>query len=95
MLSSVTVHRRLLVKKKAFEQFWDIYKTRRAGLVGLTVLTALCVLAVFPGIFSPYNPRATGPISSFMSPPSSSHLLGTDDAGEDVLSLLIWGHEGR
>lgn len=93
MLSSAKVHR-LLVKKKSFEQFWNIYTTRKAGSVGLTILIALCVLAAFPGVFSPYNPRATGPVSSFMSPPSWSHFLGTDDAGEDVLSLLIWGARG-
>lgn len=92
MLSSFRIKRRLVVQKKAFEQFWNLYKTKNAALVGLAVLLVLCVLAAFPNIFSPYNPLlASGPR---MSPPSWSHLLGTDDAGEDLLSQVIWGSRG-
>ena len=93
MLSSVTVSRRLLVRKKAFQQFWNLYKTKKAGLIGLAVLLVLCILAAFPSVFSPYNPTVIGGVSGFMSP-SWAHLLGTDDAGHDVLSEVIWGARG-
>jgi peptide/nickel transport system permease protein len=94
LLSSVTVKRRLRVKKEAFEQFWNLYKTRKAGLIGLSFLIVLSVLAAFPNVFAPYNPTAIGGTASFNSPPNWAHLLGTDDAGEDVLSSLIWGARG-
>ena len=92
MLSPVTINRKLLVQKKAFEQFWNIYKTRKAGLAGLAVLFALCVLAVFPYFFSPYNPTVS--VGPRWSSPSLSHVLGTDDVGQDVLSEVIWGARG-
>jgi len=94
LLSPVTINRRLLVKKKAFEQFWNLYKTKKAGLVGLAVLLVLCAFAAFPNVFSPYSPTRSGGIASFMSPPSWSHPFGTDDAGQDVLSEVIWGARG-
>jgi len=92
LLSPVTINRKLLVQKKAFEQFWNIYKTRKAGLAGLAVLFALCVLAVFPYFFSPYNPTVS--VGPRWSSPSLSHVLGTDDVGQDVLSEVIWGARG-
>ncbi|HYB84017.1 MAG TPA: ABC transporter permease [archaeon] len=94
MLSSVTVTRRLRIQKKALQQFWNVYKTKRAGLIGLAILVVLCILAAFPSVFSPYNPQATGGVISFMSPPSWAHPFGTDDAGQDVLSEAIWGARG-
>ena len=94
MLSSVTINRRLLVKKKALEQFWNLYKTKKAGLVGLAILLVLCAFAAFPSVFSPYSPTRSAGVASLMSPPSWSHLLGTDDAGQDVLSEVIWGARG-
>jgi len=94
LLSSVTVSRRLRIQKKALQQFWNVYKTKRAGLIGLAILVVLCILAAFPSVFSPYNPQSTGGVISFMSPPSWAHPFGTDDAGQDVLSEAIWGARG-
>ena len=87
-----TSNRSLLVKKKAFAEFWNIYKARKSGLAGLTVLLALCVLAAFPNFFSPYDPTVS--VGARMSPPSWAHILGTDDVGQDVLSEVIWGTRG-
>jgi len=92
VLSSVAVNRRLRVQKKAFVQFWNLYKRKKAGVAGVAVLLILCTLAVFPNVFSPYKPTATA--GTPMSPPSLAHLLGTDDVGEDILSNLIWGTQG-
>ena len=92
MLSSVKVKRRLLVEKSAFEQFWNLYKTKKAGLIGITVLLVLCLLAAFPNVFSPYDPMTQ--VATRMSPPSWAHIFGTDDVGHDLLSEVIWGSRG-
>ena len=55
------------------------------GLIGLLVLVALLA----PWI-APYDPQAID-LSLPLSGSSSDHLLGTDQAGRDILSRLIWG----
>jgi len=57
-----------------------------AGTIMLTIVTVAAVLAPW---IAPYKPRAiTGePFAS----PSGAHLLGTNDAGADILSRLLWG----
>jgi peptide/nickel transport system permease protein len=58
-------------------------------LVGFLTVCAFAALGILAPWIAPYNPRAiTG--NSFESP-SRAHLLGTNDAGSDILSRLVWG----
>lgn len=55
--------------------------------VGLAVLLALSLMAVFASQISPHDPRQTGiPYQA----PSFEHLLGTNDLGQDLFSELIY-----
>ena len=56
---------------------------------GLIILTSLIIVAIFSDIISPYNPLAQ--VFNPKLPPSSEHLLGTDELGRDVFSRLIYG----
>jgi peptide/nickel transport system permease protein len=47
-------------------------------------------MAVFAPILSPYDPTLTDP-SHFQEGPSADHWLGTDLAGRDILSRVIYG----
>lgn len=65
---------------------------RRPGIlvsVGGVIVGLLAAVAVFAGLLSPFDPRAAAGPS--LAAPSSHHLLGTNDAGQDILSQLIWG----
>jgi peptide/nickel transport system permease protein len=58
-------------------------------LFGLGVLVFFVLVAVFAPLLEPYDPTTkTGDV---YEPPSSAHWLGTDDAGADMLSLVIAG----
>jgi peptide/nickel transport system permease protein len=62
---------------------------RPAMLFGLAILAFFVFLAVFGPWIEPYDPNTqTGAV---YEPPSSAHWLGTDDAGADMLSLVIEG----
>ncbi len=62
---------------------------RPAMIVGLGILAFFTFLAIFGPWIEPYNPDTqTGAV---YEPPSSAHWLGTDDAGADMLSLVIEG----
>lgn len=63
------------------------------GLVGLGMLVAVVIAAVFAPVIAPYDPKEVVRITidDIYAPPSSEHWLGTDDAGRDVLSNFIYG----
>lgn len=57
--------------------------------VGLVMVAVLVAVAVLAPLIAPYDPQAiTG---ATFERPSSAHLLGTNDAGSDIYSRLVWG----
>jgi peptide/nickel transport system permease protein len=60
----------------------------RKALVGAVILAVMAFVAAFPGLIAPYDPQAA--IYAQNQGPSSAHLLGTTQLGQDVLSQLIW-----
>jgi peptide/nickel transport system permease protein len=57
---------------------------------GLAFLGLVLFCAIFAGIIAPYDPIAQDYLA-FRQPPSSAHLLGTDDLGRDIFSRIIFG----
>jgi len=60
----------------------------RKATVGAVILLVMAFVAAFPGLIAPYDPQA--PIFPPNLGPSSKHLLGTTNIGQDVFSQLIW-----
>lgn len=59
------------------------------GYAGLGLVSIFVVVALFAPLISPFDPadRVGRPFES----PSWTHLLGTNDVGQDILSSLIYG----
>ena len=76
-----------------FKTFWRDFRRQRMGLIGLAMISLAIGVAVFAPLLAPYDPnesvRVT--IDNIYEPPSPEHPLGTDDAGKDVLTNLIYG----
>lgn len=60
------------------------------GVVTLTYIFLVVLVAILAPVVAPMDPMLTDP-NSIMTPPDGLHLLGTDSAGRDVLSRLIYG----
>jgi peptide/nickel transport system permease protein len=60
-----------------------------SGWIGLTVLTLMLILAIFPSAIAPYD--STERVALPLQRPSASNVLGTNDLGQDLLSELIAG----
>jgi len=60
------------------------------GAVGLLIVLALVVVAIFAPWLAPHNPTRPD-FMAMLAPPSDQYLLGTDELGRDMLSRLIWG----
>jgi len=62
----------------------------KMGLVGTVLILCLLFVAIFSPLLEPYSYKEQH-IENMNAPPSSSHLLGTDDLGRDMLSRIIRG----
>jgi peptide/nickel transport system permease protein len=60
------------------------------ALASLAFLALIILGAVFAGLIAPFSPT-TADISNVLAAPGGSHLLGTDGAGRDVFSRLLFG----
>lgn len=81
--------------KRNLLDFWRIFRRNKLGLLGgFLVLTAI-LTAIFAPLLTAYEPTevirdANGRGLTF-APPSVHAPLGTDDAGRDVWSQLVYG----
>jgi peptide/nickel transport system permease protein len=60
----------------------------RKATIGALILFVIVFVAVFPGLIAADDPHAV--IYKQNAGPSSAHLLGTTQLGQDVFSQLIW-----
>lgn len=68
-----------------------LVEARRSPLLvsGVVIVAFLTVVAVLAPVIAPYDPKAI--VGGALEAPSSRHLLGTNDAGSDIFSELVWG----
>jgi peptide/nickel transport system permease protein len=62
----------------------------KLALVGLMILIFIFGLVIFGPSLSPYDPLGID-FSVKLNPPSSEHLLGTDNYGRDLMSRIFSG----
>lgn len=85
----VTRRRRALAARRT----WASFRSHRSGLFGLTLLTFFIVVALLAPVLADGEglevTKATGGV---LEPPGSGgFLLGTDENGRSIVTLLIWG----
>src|SRR5919204_4023000 len=68
-----------------FNILW-MNKKARAGLI---IFAIFVLVAIFAPVLAPYDPHNSSFLPS--QQPTADHLLGTTQAGQDVLSQLIYG----
>ena len=63
---------------------------RWINIIGLVIIAAFIIVAVFAPFIAPYDPDAQD-LKAILKQPSAEHLLGTDELGRDTLSREIYG----
>lgn len=77
---------------KWFSKFWSVFRTKKLGMLGLLTIIFSVFIAIFADFLKPYPTKVTeGDLSAILESPSLNHILGTDDVGRDIVSLLIDG----
>lgn len=59
-------------------------------LFGLGIVGFFIIVAIFAPVIAPYNPGQID-IENILTPPSSSHIFGTDSLGRDLFSRMVYG----
>ena len=62
----------------------------RSFYYSLAFICLFFLIALFAPLIAPYDPLLID-LDHIKEPPNSSHLLGTDTVGRDVLSRIIYG----
>ena len=70
-------------------RFARLNATTVIGAIGLVIVTALVLVAIFAPVLAPYDP--TERVGRPFATPSAEHPLGTNDIGQDLMSELIYG----
>jgi ABC-type dipeptide/oligopeptide/nickel transport system permease subunit len=65
------------------------WRDDKIGLAAMALLTVVVLVALLAPVISPYDPLRIS--SDNLTPPSRSHLFGTDQFGRDILSRVLWG----
>jgi len=73
-----------------FHRIFKVMMDRKVVAVGLVVTIVTILVAIFAPWIAPYDPYDQD-LKAVRQEPSSSHLLGTDRLGRDVLSRIIVG----
>lgn len=68
----------------------DLYRYQKPAFIGLLIIIALVVTAIFAPWMAPYGYRDRDLDRTNLGP-CWAHPLGTDELGRDQLSRIIWG----
>ena len=73
-----------------WQDAWRRLKQNRLAMVGLWVIVAIALIAIFGPMFSPYSYSDQSLFDQNMYI-SREHWLGTDDLGRDLLTRIMYG----
>jgi len=62
----------------------------RLAVVSVVVMALISLAAILAPLISPHDPFAVD-LAFYRSPPNETYLFGTDSAGRDVLSRILYG----
>lgn len=70
---------------------WRRFSGNGLALVGLGIIVALVLLAIFADLIAPYSPTVGDLKNARLLPPGATHWFGTDDLGRDIFSRIVHG----
>lgn len=71
-------------------EIWKRLSKNKTAIVGLCIIIALIVTAIFAEHIAPYGYDDQN-LQRVFAPPSREFLMGTDNLGRDILSRVIYG----
>ncbi|MFB4167888.1 nickel transporter permease [Virgibacillus sp. JSM 102003] len=72
------------------DAFSRIVKSK-TSLIGLCIILILIITAIFAPLIATHSPTDYASLTDRYQPPSSEHILGTDELGRDIFSRIVFG----
>ncbi len=69
---------------------WRRLVRHKSAMFGLIIVVFMVLVAIFAPLIAPYDPTAQS-WTAVRKPPSAEFWMGTDEAGRDILSRIIYG----
>ncbi|MDT1064028.1 ABC transporter permease [Paracoccus sp. CPCC 101403] len=69
---------------------WLALRRNPLAMIGLTIIAAAILLAIFAPLLAPYDPALQN-LDNRLARPAAEHLFGTDELGRDILSRILYG----
>jgi peptide/nickel transport system permease protein len=69
--------------------FWSRFRRHKLAVIGMVALIVLGLASLFAPWLASHSPNAVD-LSAYRMAPSGDHWLGTDSAGRDVFSRLLY-----
>jgi peptide/nickel transport system permease protein len=88
--TEIVLAENLAPKKSELKRVFKVMFSRWVVSAGAVIIGILILVAIFAPLLAPYDPVATD-MKAMLQSPSSSHWLGTDQVGRDLLSRVIYG----
>lgn len=84
-------------QRSLWQDAWYRLRRNKAAMVGLVIIIAAGVMAIFAPVIAPYDPTAQDSARALRDPffgnaeyRDAKYPLGSDQLGRDILSRLIW-----
>jgi peptide/nickel transport system permease protein len=77
-------------RRRDFIRLIRPYLRNPLAVIGFVILAILVLMAILAPVLAPFDPRAIDLRARFV-PPGRPHWFGTDAAGSDILSRVIYG----
>ena len=77
-------------KQSKIRRFFKRLFKRKLVIFAAALVLLFIATAILAPILTPYDPYEQD-LTQILKPPSSEHLLGTDEAGRDVLTRIFYG----
>ncbi len=78
-------------KANPMQKDWVLkFRRSRNAVLGAAIVGVIALIALLSGVIAPHDFKNTDLMAAW-APPNSTHLLGADELGRDILSRLIVG----
>ena len=81
----------LLRRERRANSAWSKLRRNKTAMVGLIIVLAMVIIAVFAPLLAPFDPYAINPVEAFIKPGVDGHIFGTDNIGRDLFSRVLYG----
>ena len=79
-------------KRSQLSLIWHRLRRNRLAMLGLALMSAILLLAVFADVIADYDTKVVGMnMAERLQTPSAKHWFGTDGYGRDVVARIIHG----